>query len=342
MSKRNILKCSLIFTLVLLSATLPAAARDKVVVYTGISEPDVNNRMNEEFLRQTGIEVEILVIPSQGAIASRVRAEKSQARADVLSALTVDLAQSLAKDGLLLSHKAKYDTPEFIQKGYSDPEGFWHGWYASTTAIFWNTARFKNDAALQGVKPPATWDDLLNPAFKGKVILPNPQTTSIGSTLIATQIFRSGEEKAWDYERKLHTNVAQYTAAPNLTVALLEQGEGAVGAFWLSEVLTSKIGRKQPLEVVVPPDNVVAVFTASIVKGGPNTEGAKKYIEFLQSKFAQEVNGKYAFRSPLNGEVAPPEGAPPISSVQSVKFDLDWTAQNLDRIRKQWARETGQ
>jgi len=312
------------------------------VVYTSIPESEVNDRLKAEFTRQTGMEVDMLVIPSNGTVASRIRAEKNRPRADIYAEAPIDIMQSMAKDGLLEAYKAKAESPEFLQKGYADPNGFWHGWFALTTAIFWNTNSFKTDPALKDVKPPATWDGMLNPAYKGKIVLPNPQTTSIGFVLLSTQIFRSGEDKAWAYIRKLNGNVFQYTPSGVATVTLLEQGEGAVGAYWLADVLNSKLVRKQPIDFVVPPDNAVTVWAAGIVKGGPNPEGARRYIDFLESDFAQEVDAKYGFRTPLDAGVAPPESAPPLVDVKTVKYDLDWATQNLARLRKQWARETGQ
>ncbi|MBS0527799.1 MAG: extracellular solute-binding protein, partial [Proteobacteria bacterium] len=298
--------------------------------------------INEEFTKRTGIEVEMLSIPAVGTVASRIRSEKAKPRADVFAAATVDFQESLAKEGLLLAYKSPLETEDVIKKGYSDPNGFWHGWFGQTTAIFWNRDRFDKEIGASGVAKPAKWDDLLNPAYKDKLILANPQTSAIGYVLLTTQIFRLGEAKAWDYERKLNANVKQYTPSAPLTVTLVEQGEGAAGAFWLSDILTSKIGRKQPIDFVVPQDNVVSVWAASIIKGGPNPEGAKKYIDFLLSDYPQSINAKFGFRSPLSPKVAPPEGAPMLADLTTVHYDLPWATANMDHVRKEWSRVSGQ
>lgn len=183
---------------------------------------------------------------------------------------------------------------------------------------------------------------MLNPAFKGKVALPSPQTTAIGYVLLATQVFRLGEQKAWDYERKLNGNIAQWTASPQLMVTLVEQGEAAVGAGWSSDVLNSKVAHGQALDFVLPPQDAVIVHTAGIIRGGPNPESARKYIDFLQTDFAQAANAKYGFRAGLDPDVAPPEGAPPLTAIDAVKYDTDWATANYDRLPKQWAHELGQ
>lgn len=314
----------------------------KIVVYTVIPEAAVNTQINAEFTRRTGIEVELLNVPAVGTLASRIRTEKDRPRADVFAAAPIDFHQSLAKEGLLLAYKSSAETADMVKNGWADPQGFWHGWYGMTTCIFWNTDRFAKELAPKGLARPSTWEDLLKPELKGQVILSNPQTSAIGYVLLATQVFRSGEDKAWAYTRDLNKNVKQYTPSAPMTVALVAQGEGTVGAFWLADVLNAKIAGKQPLDLVVPSPNVINVWAASIVKGGPNPEGAKKYIDFLLSEFPQEINSRLGFRNPLNPNVKPPEGAPQLSTVKAVNYDMTWATDNMDRVRKQWRTETGQ
>ena len=340
MSSFTVSKRTVAGALLFLAAGAPALARDKIVVYAGIYEEAFVNAIKVEFSRQTDIDVEMLIIPANGTLIARVRTEKDRPRADVIADTTIDFLQSLAKDGLILPYNAKAETPEFVQRGYADPKGYWHGWFAMIPMIFWNKERFNADPSLKGVQPPTSWEDLINPVFKGKVIVPNPQTTAMGSVMLMTQIFRLGEENAWGYARKLNSNVAQYTSSASLPVTLVERGEGTIGVGWSSDVLGATLGRKQPIGLAVPQDNAVSVWVAGIVKGGPNPEGARKFIDFLQSDSVQEAATKLGYRLPISPTVAPPEGVPPLSSIKAVKYDLDWAAQNVDRIRKQWAKET--
>ena len=316
------------------SASLAHAA-EKVVVYTVIPEQEINKAIAAEFTKRTGIEVEILNVPAAGTLAARIRGEKAKPRADIFADAPIEFHEGLAKDGLLQPYKSPLETPETFAKGYSDPNGVWHGWYALTTAIFWNRDR------IGSAKVPKTWDEMTDPSLKGMIAMSNPQTSAIGYVLLAAQVFRLGEDKAWDYTRRLNPNVKQYTPSAPMTVTLVEQGEAPIGAFWLSNVLYSKNVRRQPIDYVIPDDNLVNVWAASIVKDGPNPEGAKKYIDFLLSEYPQDVNARLGFRNPTNPKVTPPDGAPALSSVKTVRYDVDWATQNADRLRKRWANETG-
>ncbi|MCO5090740.1 extracellular solute-binding protein [Bosea sp. (in: a-proteobacteria)] len=340
MSKFKLVKNVVVGLALLAGAAVPAMAKETLVVYTGIHEEDFTNAIKKEFTRQTGIDVEMLVIPANGTLIARVQTEKDKPRADVIVDTTVDFIMKLKGEGLIQPYKAKAENADFVQRGYADPDGYMHGWFAITPMIFWNKDRFDTDPSLKGVPYPASWDDLLNPAFKGKIIVPNPQTTAMGAVMYMTQIFRLGEEKTWDYARKLNSNVAQYTTSASLPVALVERGEGTIGVAWSSDVLGATIGRGQKLGLSVPQDNAVSVWTAGIVKGGPNPEGARKFVDFLQSDFVQQASAKLGYRLPVSPTVTPLEGVPTLSSIKAVKYDLDWAAQNVDRVRKQWAKET--
>jgi iron(III) transport system substrate-binding protein len=326
----------------LVGLSRPARAADKVVVYTVIPETEINRQINDEFTKRTGIEVVLLVIPAVGTAASRIRSEKDRPRADVFAAAPVDFQEALASDGLLESYKSPLATPEVIAKGYADPKGFWTGWYAQSTAIVWNTERLAKDFTPKGIAPPKSWEDLLKPEYAGQIVTADTRTSSMGVVLLATQIFRSNEDNAWAYIRALNKNIKLYTPSATLTVTMVERGEATFGIFFLGDVLAAKVNRQQPIDLVVPQDNTANVWTASVIKGGPNTEAGKKYIDFLQSEYAQEVNARLGFRYPLNPKAKSVEGAPPLSEIKLVNYDNAFVSSNLDRLRKRWAVETGQ
>jgi iron(III) transport system substrate-binding protein len=333
-------KSAIAGALMAFAVSSPAWAKDKIVVYTGINEERFTSAIKQEFTRQTGIDVEMLIIPANGTMIARVETEKSRPRADVIMDTTVDFMQKLKSEGLIEPYKAKAETPQFVQRGYADTDGYMHGWFAIVPTIFWNKEQYASDSSLKGVQPPTSWQDLLNPAFKGKVIVPNPQTTAMGAVMYITQIFRLGEANAWDYARKLNDNIAQYTASASLPITLVERGEGTIGVGWSADVLAATIGRGQKLGFAIPQDNAVSVWVAGIVKGGPDPDAARKFIDFLQSDYVQQAAPKLGYRLPVSGSVPPQAGMPTLSSIKTVKYDLGWASQNIDRVRKQWAKET--
>ena len=82
---------------------------------------------------------------------------------------------------------------------------------------------------------PKCWADLLDPKLKDEIQVADPNSSGTAYTLLATIIQLMGEEKGFDYLKKLHRNVNQYTksgAAPAKATAL---GETAVGITFMHE-----------------------------------------------------------------------------------------------------------
>lgn len=312
----------------------------RIVVYSAL--PDLETSLvNREFTRRTGISVEALSVAAAGTIAARIRAEKDRPRADIFVGGSADFHVPLAREGLLLQYRSPGAAEAKISATYLDQDGFWHGWYLGALAIIINTERWEREMAPRRVPKPATWDDLLRPEFRGHFVMPSVVTTGGGYIFVAAQIFRLGEEKAWAYLRTLNANASQFTPTAPGTITLLERGEAIVGMMWAHEAIGARLLRLQPLETIVPPDTAFEIGAVSIVKGGPNSEGAKAYVDFLMSRVPQAVNAQYGFRYPVRADVQVPLGALPFQSLKFVKYDRGWAIDNMTRIRERWTREIG-
>jgi iron(III) transport system substrate-binding protein len=312
----------------------------RIVVYSAL--PDLETSLiHREFTRRTGIAVDALVVPAAGTLQARIRTEKDRPRADVFVGGSRDFHIPLAREGLLLPYRSPVAAQAKINPAYLDPDGYWHGWYLGALAIIINTERFERELAPRGVRRPATWDDLIRPEFRGHFVMPSPVTTGGGYIFVAAQIFRLGEERAWAYLRALNANASQYTPTAPGTITLLERGEAIVGMMWAHEAIGARVLRAAPLEVTVPPDTGFEVGAVSIIKGGPNPEGAKAYVDFLMTRVPQDINARYGFRYPVRADVPVPMGATPFEQLKFVAYDLDWAIQHQARIRERWTREIG-
>ena len=152
----------------------------KLVVYSALNE-DNTIAMAEQFEKDTGIEVEYISLGGGDAVA-RVQAEMSNPQADFLVGGSVDLYGSLAEAGALL----EYDSPnnDDLDARFNDPNHLWQGWYMGVLSIIINEERFQEELASQGLAEPATWDDLLDPAYDDVFVWANP--TTAGGAYIAT------------------------------------------------------------------------------------------------------------------------------------------------------------
>ena len=326
----------IVLLLVLVASVLPAGAQARrLVVYSAL--PDLETSLiNREFTRRTGIPVEALSVAAAGTLAARIRAEKDRPRADVFVGGSADFHAPLAREGLLVSYRSPAAREAKVPAAFLDRDGYWHGWYLGILSIIVNTERWDREMAPRRISKPSTWDDLLRPEFRGHFIMPSPATTGAGYIFVAGQIFRLG---AW--LRELNRNVLQYTPTAPGTITLLERGEAVLAMMWAHEAIGARRLRFQPLEVIVPPDTAFEIGAVSILRGGSNPEGARRYVDFLMTRTPQDINARYGFRYPVRADVEPPAGAPPFESVKFVRYDREWAIANADRVRERWTREIG-
>ena len=213
----------------------------------------------------------------------------------------------LGKQGLL----EPYLSPNAadVDAAYKDANGNWTGWYIGIFGLAINKDRWAKEMA--GRPLPATWDDLLGEDLQGKLDFPDPVKTGGGYIFLATQVFRfdRDEAKAMDYMRKLHANIGQYVGTSPQGIELVGQGQFLMGPNWGHDILTAA-SRGQPLEFKAPADTANEVGAVSVVKGGPNTPGAKAFVDWVLTKEAGELNVKLSNRLSVRKDVPPAPGAP--------------------------------
>jgi iron(III) transport system substrate-binding protein len=330
----------IILVLVMLSLVLsvagagcgPTPVPKKVLVYAALDEATLT-ALVKAFKGKTGLDVEYVRLGA-GDITARVRAEKDAPKADVFIGGSSEMHDPLGKEGLLL----KYRSPvaKDIPSQYLDANEYWHGWYLGVLGIVLNTDRFSKELAPKGVNRPATWDDLLDPAWKGHFTTSNPATAGGAYIFLCNQIFRLGEDGAWEYFKKLHTNVAQYTPSAPGPISLAATGQFIAGMSWGHDILASK-KQGNPVELIVPPDTAFEIGSISIIKGGPNPDGAKKFVDFILGKEAGQINVDNGLRISARADVSPAPGGVTLDKVKLVKYDRTWAMENRDRLLKKWA-----
>jgi iron(III) transport system substrate-binding protein len=309
----------------------------KLVVYAALNEDDIV-QIQKKFKEDTGIDIEYLRMNGAGEASTRVQAEKAAPKADILIGGSVEFYDPLAQQGLL----EKYSSPNAkdLDSQFKDPNGYWQGWYMGVLGIVLNTERFKKELEPKGVKEPKSWDDLLDPKYKGLFINANPATAGSGYIFVADQLFRLGEEKGWDYIKQLHANVHHYTPAAGDVINLTATGEFVAGMSWAHDIVKSQ-QKGYPIKVIVPEQTAFEIGGVGIVKGGANTENAKKFIDWLLTKPVGEMNTKVSNRYSVRKDVAPPQGMIKIEDVKLVNYDRDKAAKMKADVLKKFSEVTG-
>ena len=79
------------------------------------------------------------------------------------------------------------------------------------------------------------------------------------------------------------------------------------------------------------------VGAVGIIKGGPEPEAAKIFVDWCLTKQAQELgqkNGSYQFLT--NPEAVAPKQADEIKDTKLINYDLKWAGSNRAKLVEKW------
>ena len=116
---------------------------------------------------------------------------------------------------------------------------------------------------------PQRYEDLLRPELKGKIEIPDPETSGTGYTLLASVAQQRGDSAAIDLMQALKKQSASMTFAGNTSAQHLAEGEVAAAVSFLSDQLRFK-NSGYNISSFIPPQAGWEIGAVSILKGGNN------------------------------------------------------------------------
>lgn len=309
------------------------AQKTKITVYTAL-ENDQLQPFKQAFEADTP-DVEIAwVRDSTGVITARFLAEKDNPRADAVWGLAGSSLLLFDQAGLLEPYApAGVNNLKPLFRSSKNPPT-WTGMDAYLGIICFNTV----EAAKANLPVPTSWKDLLNPAYKDKVVMPHPASSGTGYLAVAAWLQVMGEAEGWKFMDALHQNIAVYTHSGSAPCVQAARGERVAGISLEMRGAREKTNGA-PIEVVVPKEGVGWDLEATaIVKGTKNLAAAKKLADWAVTKKANELYNKYNGVVAYPGVANLPPNYPAGAEAAMVKNDMDWMAKNRDAILAEWSK----
>ena len=274
----------------------------ELVIYTAHGETTSTPILDA--FAQAHPDVKVTVVRGgTGEIVERLRAEAANPSADVMwggPTQTFDENTSLFQP---------YQSPSDTDMVTSDPNHIWHPFTVLLQPLIISTKR------VEAGKMPKTQEDMLSADFEsaGGVIIPDPAKSGTGYTIISALAGNFG----WDFTGKL-AKTARLAPGSDDAFNAVRDGEAAAG--WINEDLGAKWKAEGlPIEIVYPTDAVTGQIDAqAIVKGAPNLEDAKSFIDFLGTKAAHEIVRDATVRRSARQEITPPSVLPDLGSLNII------------------------
>jgi iron(III) transport system substrate-binding protein len=315
-----------------------ARAQGQLVLYCTVQE-EWCRAMVTAFERATGIKVS-MTRKSSGENYAQIKAEAANPKGDIWWGGTGDPHLQAAEEGLTLEYKSPrlVDLHEWAVRQAEQAKYRTVGVYAGALGFGYNTELL----AKRGLPEPKCWADLLDPRLKDEVQVADPNSSGTSYTMLATILQVMGEDKGWDYLKKLHKNINQYTKSGAAPAKATSIGETLIGITFLHDMVTFAV-QGAPIKIVAPCEGTgYEIGSQSIIKGGPNPENAKKWYDWALTPEAQALGAQAkAYQVPSNKNAPVPPQAPKFTQIKLINYNFAKYGASAERNRllQKWDRE---
>lgn len=305
-----------------------------LTVYTPLTDPEVSVYF-DAFEMDTGIRVrwEHLSTPD---MLERVRQERDAPRASVMFGGSSENYIAIAEEGLLEPYAPQ--GLEQIADSYQDTAHEWSPCYLGAICFAYNTEIF----ARERLPLPETWDDLLDPVFRERIVMAHPSLSGTSYTIIAGLAQMRGEDAAFEYFRLLDDNIAYYTKGGPFSPAAVGLGEAALCVTFAHDALR-QAHEGLPVQILFPKDGTsYEIGAMALVRNAAPEEArnARIFLDWVLSRRGQEcyIDAK-GERLPVHPAAQKAEGLTALDHVSTIRYDTQWCAENREKLIERFVRE---
>lgn len=278
--------------------TETAAASGDLVIYCPHPLEFINPLVSE-FESQTGIKVEVIAAGT-GELLKRVESEQENPLGDIFWGGSL----STMKPQMTLFESYQSINEEFVQEGMKNVEGTLTRFTDIPSVLMVNTDLI-GDIEVNG------YEDLLNPALKGKIAHADPSKSSSSYEHLINMLYAMGKgdpDAGWDYVGKLSENLdGKLLSGSSAVYKGVADGEYVVGLTF-EEGGAKYVADGAPVKLVYMEEGVISKPDGVyIIKKAKNIDNAKKFIDFITGKDAQTIIVEQLNRRSVRTDVPAPD-----------------------------------
>jgi iron(III) transport system substrate-binding protein len=283
------------------------------------------------------IDVQWVDMGSQEVL-DRVRAESVNPQADVWFGAPAEAFDRATKENLLEPY-----TPSWSKSVSADGREVrdnWYGTYLTPEVIAYNTE------AVSAADAPKDWDDVLDPKWKGKVLIRDPIASgtmrAIFGAIIARSVARTGNpQSGYDWLRKLDANTREYVLNPTILYQKIGRQEGVITLWDMPDIATLQQRTGIPVGYVIPSSGTpLLVDGIAIVRGTKHPKEARLYYEFVTTPEAFIAAAEQFLRIPARTDIElkslPKWIQDAKEKIRPMPVDRAMMASHLDEWMKYW------
>ena len=331
MAKTRIAFALACISLLLFSCRRTNPSDHKLVIYTPHGQELLKDFAARYQQVHPEAEIQFLDMGSR-EVFERVRAERNRPQADLWWGAAHTTFQQAAEENLLAPYRPTW--ADKVPATSRDGQDRWYGTYETPEVIVYNSE------AVTAADAPKDWDDVLDPKWRDKILIRNPNPSDSMRAIFGAMIWRFYKEtgspdKGYDWLRRLDANVHEYTADGTLMVQKLVRREGLISLWDMPDVKLYQ-GKGLPLAYTIPTSGAPVVIDAiAIVRGAPHEEEARRFYEFVTTTESLAHAAQNYYRIPVRTDLDRKQ-LPAWMNEPFTRMPLDW-----DLLRKQgneWLR----
>lgn len=271
-------------------------------------------------------------------VLDRVRAEGANPQADVWFGAPAEAFDRATKEKLLQPYKPTWAAA--VSAEGHDEGDHWYGTYLTPEVIGYNTA------AVSKADAPKDWDDVLDPKWKGKILIRDPIASgtmrAIFGAIVARSVAATGSpEQGYEWLRKLDANTREYVLNPTILYTKLGRQEGVITLWDMPDIATLQQRLKIPVDYIIPSSGTpLLVDGIAIVRGTKRPKEAQLYYEFVTTPEALIASADRFLRIPARTDI--PETSLPQwiqdakAEIKPMPVDRKVMAEHLNEWMKYW------
>ena len=319
----------LISTLALALPALPAAAKDKLTVYTYESftaEWGPGPVVKKNFEDECDCEVDFVSVEDGVALLNRVRLEGKSTKADIVLGLDTNLTAEAKATGLFAPHGPVENVD--VPGGWSDDTfvPFDYGYFA----VVYDTEKMK--------APPKNLKDLVEGDPSQKIAIQDPRTSTPGLGLVLWMKSVYGD-KAADAWAKLKDRVLTVTPGWSESYGLFTKGEAPMVLSYTTSpayhMISEKTDRYQAASF--SEGHYLQIEVAGITVNGEKNPLSQKFIAFMTGPGFQDAVPETQWMYPAGKTDKPLD--PAFDKLVKPAKPLMFSPEEVAKNRKAWVDE---
>ncbi len=313
-------------------------AAGEITVYSALEEEEIAAYVAAAEAAMPDVEINVLRL-STGKLGARILAEADNPQHDLIWGWAVTAMMDPQVLDLLEPYEAAGS--DALANQFRDADDRWFAATGYLGAFCVNTARLEK----KGLPMPTSWADLQNPAFKGEVLMPDPNSSGTGYLHVNAVLQTKGEDAGWELLKSVDPNMAQYTSSGSKPCKAARAGEYTVGIS-LAFTAMKSIEDGYPLAMVFPKGGVGYELEASgLMASSDNKADAQRFLDWTLSAEALELYGRYKALITVPGvdtSAAAAEAGLP-SDIRRILFPVDFveSANRQSKVKAEWKDRFG-